>query len=41
MKDSELRSRISKKARDYILSNYSWTKIGDKWDKMIQEVCNE
>lgn len=41
MKNPELQSSISKKSRDYITEKFSWNKIGDEWNSMIQEVCNE
>ena len=37
MKDDSLRNDISTKLREFILSNFSWKKVGDEWDKIINE----
>ena len=41
MKDDSLRNDISTKSRNFIENNFSWKRIGDEWDKLIYEVCNE
>lgn len=40
MKNQELNSEISKKSREFIINNFSWDKVGENWDNMIQEVIN-
>ena len=41
MKDDSLRNDVATKSREFILNNFSWEKVGDEWDKIIQEVINE
>lgn len=40
MKNQQFNSIISKKSREFIIDNYSWNKVGEEWDKTIQEVIN-
>lgn len=35
MKDDSLRNDISTKSREFILSNFSWEKVGYEWDKLV------
>ena len=41
LKNLQKHDEISKLSREFILQNYSWNKVGDKWDRLIQEVINE
>lgn len=40
MKDDAVRAEIATASREFIVNGFSWEKVGDKWDKLIQEVCN-
>lgn len=41
MQNKQIQKEVSVKSREFIVNNFSWEKVGDKWDKMICEVCNE
>lgn len=41
MKDSQKQKKIGKLSREFILNNFSWEKVGNDWDNVIQEVINE
>ena len=41
MQNDELRKTLSEGSRQFILDNFSWDKIGEQWDKVLKEVCNE
>lgn len=41
LQKNELRHELSTKSREFIKQNFSWEKVGEGWDKIIQEVCCE
>ncbi len=34
--NEDLRNEIAVKSREFILDNYSWNEVGDKWDKAVR-----
>lgn len=41
MKTPSLHKEISEQSRQFILSNFSWLAVGNNWNELILEVCNE
>ncbi len=40
IKNEQKSCEISKKSRDFVVDNFSWTKVGDKLDELIKEDFN-
>lgn len=38
MKNSEKNYQIGRDSREFILTNFSWEKVGNDWDKLIKEI---
>lgn len=41
LKNNQKQKEIGQKSREFIINNFSWNKVGEEWDKVIQEVINE
>lgn len=41
MKNPQKQKSIGYKSREFILANFSWEKVGNDWNKLIKEVCND
>ena len=41
MQNNNLQKEIGYKSREFVLNNFSWEKVGNDWDKLIKEVCDE
>ena len=41
MQNDNLQKEVGYKSREFVLANFSWEKVSEKWDKLIKEVCND
>ena len=41
LNNEELRRTISLKSREFIVNNLTWDKIGNQWNDLVMEVCND
>lgn len=41
LENTNLQKKLSNQSREFILSNFSWTQVGNNWNKLVLEGSNE